>query len=101
MIAVVVDIKIKPELIEAFRAATLENAAASRKEPGVARFDLLQDSQDPAHFLLYEAYRDADAPARHKETAHYKKWKDTCEPMMAAPRTRTSCELHEPASPIS
>ncbi|HET7839160.1 MAG TPA: putative quinol monooxygenase [Rectinemataceae bacterium] len=89
----VVSIKVKPERIEAFRAATLENVAASLKEPGVARFELFQDRDDPTHFVLFEAYRDAEGPARHKESSHYLKWKDLAEPMMAEPRTRTFLEL--------
>jgi autoinducer 2-degrading protein len=97
MEALIVNIKVKPEMVEAFRAACLENAAASRREPGVARFDLLQDAQDSCRFMLYEAYRDAEAPARHRETSHYKKWKELCEPMMAEPRTRASYALHEPS----
>ena len=96
MDAVIVNIKVKADKVEAFRAASAENAAASLKEQGVARFDVLQDASDPTHFVLYEAYRDADAPARHKETSHYKKWKELCEPMMAEPRTRVSYRLVEP-----
>ncbi len=93
MQALIVSIKVKAEFIEAFRAASLENAAASLKEPGVGRFDLLQDESDPTRFVLFEAYRDDEAPARHKETAHYKKWKELCEPMMAEPRTRATYRI--------
>jgi autoinducer 2-degrading protein len=96
MDVLIVNIKVKPDKIEAFRAACAENAAATLKEPGVARFDVLQDKEDPTRFVLYEAYRDAEAPARHRETAHYKKWKDLAEPMMAEPRTRTLYSLVEP-----
>jgi len=96
MDVLIVSIKVKPDKIEAFRAVSAENAEASRKEAGIARFDVLQDAQDPARFLLYEAYRDADAPARHKETAHYKKWKELAEPMMAEPRIRSFYTMVEP-----
>lgn len=87
MLTVLVDIQVKPECIEAFQNASMENARASRKEPGVARFDVLQRADDPARFTLVEAYRTTNDPARHKETAHYKKWRDTVETMMAIPRT--------------
>lgn len=95
MDTVIVSIKVRPEQVEAFKAASLENCAASRREPGVARFDVLQDADDACHFLLYEAYRDAEAPVRHKESAHYKKWKELCEPMMAEPRSRASYRLFD------
>jgi autoinducer 2-degrading protein len=86
MLIVLVHIRVKPESIEPFKQATLANARASRKEAGIARFDLLQQNDDPARFLLVEAYRTADAPAAHKETQHYKTWRDTVEQMMAEPR---------------
>jgi quinol monooxygenase YgiN len=77
---------VKPESIEAFKAATLENARGSLREEGVARFDVLQDAENPDRFMLFEAYRTDDAPARHKQTAHYLKWRDSVESMMAEPR---------------
>ena len=86
MLIVHVHVKVKPDTIDAFKNATLLNAQASRKEPGIARFDLLQQNDDPTLFLLVEAYRTADAPAAHKETQHYKAWRDTVEKMMAEPR---------------
>lgn len=86
MFSIHVDVHVKPEFVEAFRAATIENARASLGEPGIARFDLLQQPADPARFLLVEVYRDAEAPARHKETAHYARWRDAVAPMMAEPR---------------
>jgi (4S)-4-hydroxy-5-phosphonooxypentane-2,3-dione isomerase len=79
-------VHVKPEFIEAFKEIILENARSSVQEPGIARFDVLQQADDPARFLLTEIYRDADAPARHKETAHYKTWRELAEPMMAEPR---------------
>jgi quinol monooxygenase YgiN len=78
---------VKPEFVEAFRAATVENARLSAKEPGIARFDVVQQQDDPTRFVLVEVYRTADAPAKHKETPHYAKWRDTVAPMMAEPRT--------------
>ena len=86
MLIVHVHVHVKPPSLEAFRAATLENARKSLQEPGVARFDVLQDQAEPTHFVLVEAYRDAEAPARHKETAHYALWRDTVVDMMAQPR---------------
>jgi autoinducer 2-degrading protein len=88
MLIVHVHILVKPEFVDAFRQATIENARNSVKEPGIARFDLLQQSDDPARFVLIEIYRNADAPARHRETAHYTAWRDAVAGMMAEPRTR-------------
>ncbi|MGQ9635722.1 MAG: putative quinol monooxygenase [Bryobacteraceae bacterium] len=78
--------RVKPESIDAFRQATIENARQSVQERGIARFDLLQDTSDPSRFVLVEVYRDADAPAAHKQSAHYQKWRDPVEPRMAEPR---------------
>lgn len=82
-----VHVSVKPESIEAFRQATLENASASLGEPGVARFDVIQQQDDPSRFVLVEVYRSPEAAAAHKETAHYAKWRDTVAPMMAQPRS--------------
>ena len=87
MLIVVVQVQVQPESVEAFRAASLENARLSVQEPGIARFDVLQQQDDPTRFVLVEAYRTPGAPAAHKETAHYARWRDTVAPMMAAPRT--------------
>jgi (4S)-4-hydroxy-5-phosphonooxypentane-2,3-dione isomerase len=87
MLVVLVNVRVKPEHIDAFRAATIENARQSAREAGIARFDVLQQPEEPARFVLIEAYRTAEAPARHKETAHYKLWRDTVAAMMAEPRT--------------
>lgn len=89
MLIVHVHIRVKPESVEAFRQATLANARQSVKEPGIARFDLLQRPDDATSFVLVEVYRTAEAPARHRETAHYETWRDTVAEMMAEPRTRT------------
>lgn len=86
MLVVHVDVRVKPEYLEAFRAATIENAGESIKEPGVFRFDVVCEQDDPCHFVLVEIYRDTDAAAAHKQTAHYKKWAQTVASMMAAPR---------------
>ncbi len=87
MLIVHVHVKVKPESVEAFRQATVENARSSVKEPGIARFDVIQQSDDPTRFVLVEVYRTEDAPARHKETAHYLKWRDAAAGMIAEPRT--------------
>lgn len=86
MLIVHVQVRVKAEAVEAFKRATIANAQASRKEPGIARFDLLQQADDPTRFVLVEAYRTAEAPAAHKETEHYKTWRDTVAEMMAEPR---------------
>ena len=88
MLILIVNIHIKPDRVEAFRIATLENARNSRQEPGIARFDVLQQTDDPAHFVLYEVYRDQAATAAHKETAHYHAWLAAVDDMFAEPRTR-------------
>lgn len=97
MLIVHVRAQVKPESIEAFKAATLENAQQSVREPGIARFDVMQHTDDPTRFLLVEAYRTPDAPAKHKETAHYAKWRDTVAPMMAVPRFSEKFENVFPA----
>ena len=80
-------IHVKPDQIDAFKTATLDNASHSLQEPGIARFDVLQQRDDPTRFVLVEVYRTPQDPARHKETAHYHHWRDTVAPMMAEPRT--------------
>lgn len=86
MLIVHVFVHVKPESVDAFVAATLENARNSIREPGVVRFDVVQQEDDPTRFLLIEIYRTLADPARHKETAHYATWRDTVESMMAEPR---------------
>ena len=83
MLILIVHIHVKPECVGAFREATVENASHSVQEPGIARFEFLQQSDDPTLFVLVEVYRDDAASAAHKETAHYAKWRDTVAPMMA------------------
>ncbi len=87
MFIVHVQVHVKPECVDAFREATLENARNSVQEPGIARFDVVQDNDDPTHFVLVEVYRTPYDPARHKETAHYAAWRDAVAGMMAEPRT--------------
>jgi len=89
MYIVHVHIQVKPEHIDAFKTACLDNARNSIQEPGVVRFDVLQQGDDPTRFTLVEVYRTPEDPAKHKETAHYNRWRQVAEPMMAAPRTRT------------
>ena len=86
MLIVHVFVHVKAGDVEAFTAATLENARNSVREPGVVRFDVVQQEDDPTRFLLLEIYRTPDDPARHKATAHYATWRDAVEPMMAEPR---------------
>jgi (4S)-4-hydroxy-5-phosphonooxypentane-2,3-dione isomerase len=88
MLIVHVFVHVKPEHVDAFRAATLDNARNSVREPGVVRFDVVQEEDDPTRFVLMEIYRTPDDPARHKETAHYATWRDAVEPMLAEPRRR-------------
>ncbi len=87
MLVVHVHVHVKPERVETFRQATLVNARQSVQEPGIARFDVVQQSDDPTRFVLVEVYRTPEAPAQHKETKHYQMWRDAVADMMAEPRT--------------
>jgi len=87
MLILLVNIHVKPECLEAFKAASLANARASVQEAGVARFDVSQQADDPTRFILMEAYRSPAGHAAHRETAHYALWRDTVNPMMASTRT--------------
>jgi (4S)-4-hydroxy-5-phosphonooxypentane-2,3-dione isomerase len=89
MLIVHVHVRVVPDGVEAFREASLANARASVQEPGVARFDVIQQEDDPTRFELIEIYRSAEAAAAHKATAHYAVWRDTVAPLMAEPRTST------------
>lgn len=86
MFVVHVHVHVKPESVDAFCEATLENAKNSVLEPGIARFDVVQQMDDPTRFVLVEVYRSPEDPARHKETEHYQTWRDTVADMMAEPR---------------
>lgn len=87
MYIVHVHVRVKPDAVEQFRQATLENARSSVQEPGVARFDVIQQMDDPSRFVLVEVYRTPADADRHKETAHYQRWRDTVGDMMAEPRS--------------
>jgi quinol monooxygenase YgiN len=86
VLTVIVQVHVVEEGIQAFREATLLNARASRKEPGIARFDVVQRTDDPARFVLIEVYRNAGAPGLHKQTTHYQVWRDAVAALMASPR---------------
>jgi quinol monooxygenase YgiN len=88
MLIVHVHVHVKPEHIEAFKLATIENAANSVKEPGIARFDVVQQAGDPSRFALLEVYRDTEATTHHKATAHYHAWAEKVADMLAEPRSR-------------
>lgn len=88
MLIVHVHVRVKPESVEDFKKATLENARASVQEPGIARFDVVQQQDDATRFVLVEVYRTLEATAAHRETAHYAKWRDAVAAMMAEPRQR-------------
>ena len=92
MLVVHVHIHVKPESVEAFKTATQENARESIREPGIARFDVVQQVDDPMRFVLVEAYRTPEAPAAHKETRHYQVWRDAVAPMLAEARTSVKFE---------
>jgi autoinducer 2-degrading protein len=87
LLVVQVFVQVKPNAIDAFRAAAVANASASVREPGIARFDVIQDHDDPTQFALIEVYRSVEATVAHKETPHYKLWRDTVADLMAVPRT--------------
>jgi autoinducer 2-degrading protein len=88
MLVVHVFCHVKPEFLDAFKQASVENARNSVQEPGIARFDVIQQQDDPTRFVLVEVYRTPDDPARHKETAHYARWAETVAEMMAEPRSK-------------
>lgn len=87
MFIVHVHVHVKPEWVQAFEEASLENARNSVQEPGIARFDVMRQLDDETRFVLVEVYRDTAAAAAHKETAHYAKWRDAVAEMMAEPRS--------------
>jgi len=86
MLIVMVHVHVKPASVEAFKEASLDNARSSVRESGIARFDVIQQKDDPTRFVLVEVYRNEEATAKHKETAHYARWRDTVAEMMAEPR---------------
>jgi len=99
MLVVHVHVRVRPERVGDFLTATLVNARASVEEPGVLRFDVIQDDADPAHVVLVEVYRDGDAAAAHKETSHYAVWRDTVADLMAVPRESTKFSAVFPTDP--
>jgi len=82
-------IHVKPECLEAFQAATIANASASLREPGILRFDFVQQQDDPTRYMLWEVYRSAEDHAAHRQTTHYAAWVETVNTMMATPRVGT------------
>ena len=86
LLIVHVHVRVLPDAVDAFRAASIENARESIREPGIARFDVVQSTEDPARFVLVEVYRTAEAPAAHKATVHYARWRDAVADLMAEPR---------------
>ena len=96
MLLVHVHVRVKPESVQAFKAATIINAQASLKEPGIFRFDCLQQQDDPARFVLVEGYRTDEAAAAHKATQHYQTWRDTVAEMMAEPRASVKFQVVSP-----
>ncbi len=96
--AVFIYVHVLPEAVEGFRAASLANAAASIREPGCVRFDVVQDTGDATRFVLIEVYRGQAGAAAHKQTAHYQAWRDAVAPMMAEPRSNKSYATVTPAA---
>jgi (4S)-4-hydroxy-5-phosphonooxypentane-2,3-dione isomerase len=92
MLVVHVQVRVKLEFADEFLQATLENARQSVQEPGICRFDVIRQIDDPTRFILVEVYRTEQDPARHKETDHYATWRDSVADMMAEPRS--SCKYH-------
>ena len=96
MMVTCVHVKVKPEFVDAFIAASTANHNASVKEPGNLRFDFLRMADDPCRFMLYEAYSSAEAAAAHKNPAHYAVWRDTVQEMMAEPREGIKYDMLKP-----
>jgi len=96
MIVTCVYVHVKPEAVESFMAATKENHQQSLLEPGNLRFDLLQQTDDPCRFMIYEAYESEEAAASHKNTPHYFKWRDTVQDYMAEARKGVRFNILEP-----
>ncbi len=89
MLVVHVHVHVKPDCVETFKQASIENARNSIQEPGIARFDVIQQADEPTRFVLVEVYRTPEDPAKHKETAHYNTWREAVADMMAEPRSST------------
>ncbi|MDX9726272.1 MAG: antibiotic biosynthesis monooxygenase [Bacteroidales bacterium] len=96
MVVTCVHIRVRPETVDAFIEASVENHKQSVKEPGNLRFDFVRQAGDPSRFMMYEAYESEAAVAAHKETPHYLKWRDTVKDMMAEPRYGIKYDIIEP-----
>lgn len=96
MFVVIVQAHIKQEMIQSFIEATLDNAKNSNLEPGIERFDFYQQKDDPSRFVLIEIYRSEDAPEKHRQTAHYNRWRDSVEPMLVEPRSKVTYKILYP-----
>jgi autoinducer 2-degrading protein len=99
MLIVHVHVHVKPEMIDAFKKATITNARNSVQEPGIARFDVIQQRDDPTRFILVEVYRTESDPGEHKKTAHYAEWRDAVADMMAEPRSSVKFDNVFPDDP--
>jgi autoinducer 2-degrading protein len=99
MIVRIIDVHVKEQSIEEFKRITVQNREGSIREEGVLRFDVLQSEDDPGRFILYEVYRDEPATRTHKETGHYRQWREAVEPMMARGRESTACLPVAPTDP--
>ena len=99
MIVRIIDVQVNKQSIEEFKRISVENRKGSIQEQGVLRFDVLQSDSDPQHFILYEVYRDQQATLDHKDTDHYRRWREAAEPMMARKRESTSCTPLSPTDP--
>jgi quinol monooxygenase YgiN len=100
MLIVHVHVQVKPDQVQAFKTASVENSRQSLTEPGIAQFDILQQQDDPTKFLLVEVYRTPEAPAAHKQTAHYQTWAETVESMLATPRFSVKFDKVYPADSV-
>lgn len=99
MFIVHVFIHVKPECVLDFKAATIANVQNSLMEAGIARFDFLEQRDDPHRFVLVEVYRKPEDAKKHKETAHYAVWRDAVEHMMAEPRSSLKYANIAPGDP--
>jgi autoinducer 2-degrading protein len=99
MIVRIIDVQVKEQSIEDFKRTSVQNREGSIREQGVLRFDVLQSDTDPKHFVLYEVYRDEQATLDHKETEHYRQWRDAVQPMMARKRESTAYTPIDPTDP--
>ena len=101
MFTVLVFIHVKPNKLEEFKQVSIYNASNSIKEPGIARFDVIQQQDDPTRFVLVEVYRDDDAPARHRQTEHYERWRSAVEEMLVEERSRMVYDNLFPVEPAA